>query len=206
MIDIRNVSFKSGDRLILDKFNLQIGDGEKILLSAPSRSGKTCLLKLILGFIYPDEGLIYVENKRVIPDNMQWILGRIGYLSQGIDFPNGRVSTVFEEILSSKTNLHIGYNEDMLKRTLKKTGLSRDILSMNTMDISGNIRQRLGWTLIMILNRPILLLDEPTSAMDKEQKLFFINYVMNTDKTVVCSSHDEEWSFTGIRTIQKFNT
>ena len=206
MIDIRNVSFKSDDRLIFDRFNLTIVDGEKIVFSAPSRSGKTCLLKLILGFIYPDEGQIYVDNKRVSPDSMQWILGRIGYLSQGIDFPNGKVSNVFEEIFKSKTNSHIKYSEDMLKRTLKKIGLSKDILSMNTIDISGNTRQRLGWALIMILDRPILLLDEPTSAMDKEQKLFFINYVMNTNKTVICSSHDEEWLFTGVRTIHKFNT
>ena len=206
MIDIRNVSFRSGGRLIFSNFNLQVGDGEKIILSAPSQSGKTCLLKLILGFIYPDEGNIYVDNKRVVPDNVQRILGRIGYLSQGIDFPNGKVSKVFEEIFSSKANSHIGYNEDMLKRALKKNGLSRDILSINTIDISGNIRQRLGWTLIMMLDRPILLLDEPTSAMDKEQKLFFINYVMNTNKTVICSSHDEEWLFTGIRTISNFNT
>ena len=204
MIDIRNVSFKSGERLIFNRLNLTVGDGEKIVLSAPSQCGKTCLLKLILGFIFPDEGQIYVDNKRVIPDNMQRILGKIGYLSQGIDFPSGKVANVFEDIFRSKTNTHIGYSEDMLKRTLKKTGLSKDILSVNTIDISGNIRQRLGWTLIMMLDRPVLLLDEPTSAMDKEQKLFFINYVMNTNKTVICSSHDEEWLFTGVRTIQKF--
>ena len=206
MIDIRNVSFKSGERLIFDRFDLKVGDGEKIILSAPSQSGKTCLLKLILGFLYPDQGQIYVDNKRVIPENMQWILGRVGYLSQGIDFPSGKVSRVFEEIFRSKTNSHIRYTEDLLRRALKKTGLSKEILSMNTIDISGNTRQRLGWTLIMMMDRSVLLLDEPTSAMDKEQKLFFINYVMNTNKTVICSSHDVEWSFTGVRVIHKFNS
>ena len=78
------------------------------------------------------------------------------------------------------------------------------ILDENTNNISGSERQQLGWALIMLLDRPVLLLDEPTSAVNEQMKRFFIDYIIRTNKTVICASHDPEWLIPGIRVIPNF--
>ncbi|MGV8091659.1 MAG: ATP-binding cassette domain-containing protein [Mangrovibacterium sp.] len=205
MIQFQNVSLKLGNRQILDQYNLKIATGEKVVLTAPSGSGKTSLLKLIMGMIDPNHGIIRFNRTEVKPGNMQQIRSQIGYLSQDIDFPNGRVSEVFKEIFRYIPNMHIQYSEKKLIKKLRLVNLPLEILQKNTIDISGGERQKLGWVLIMLLDRPVLLLDEPTSALDEEQKMFFINYVASTNKTVICSSHDPEWQSNGMRIISEFS-
>jgi len=204
MIQFQNISLKLGNRQLLDQFNLIVSEGEKVVLTAPSGSGKTSLLNLILGFIDPDKGIIRFNRTEVKPGNMQRIRSQIGYLSQEIDFPNGKVSEVFQEIFSYSANKHIHYTTEKLAGKLRDVDLPTGILQKNTSDISGGERQKLGWALVMLLDRPVLLLDEPTSALNEKQKLFFIDYVTATNKTVICASHDPEWQLRDMRVISGF--
>ena len=158
-----------------------------------------------MGFIDANQGTIRFNHAEVKPGNMQLIRSQIGYLSQDIDFPNGRVSEVFDEIFRYSTNKHVDYSTEILTEKLQLVNLPLETLHKNTIDISGGDRQKLGWALIMLLDRPVLLLDEPTSALDERQKQFFIHYITATDKTVLCSSHDQEWLLPGMRIISGFS-
>ena len=201
MIRFKNVSLKLGNKQLMKNFNLTIAKGEKVIFSAPSGSGKTTLLRLILGFSDTDEGKIFFNQKEVKLKNLRKIRKLIGYLSQDIDFPNGKVTDVFQEIFNYSANKPIYYSEKKLINKLKEVNLSEDILQKNTSNISGGERQRLGWVLIMLLERSVLLLDEPTSAMDDKQKQFFIDYISNSKKTVLCVSHDPAWQMPGFTNI-----
>ena len=201
MIRFKNISLKLGNKQLLGNFNLNIAKGEKVVISSPSGSGKTSLLKLILGFLVADEGKIIFNQKEVNPENIRKIRKSIGYLSQNIDFPNGRVSEVFQEILSYSANKSIHYTTELLVAKLQELNLPEEILHKNTSDISGGERQRLGWALIMLLNRSVLIIDEPTSAMDDKMKQFFIDYISKTKKTVICVSHDIEWQIPQVKVI-----
>ena len=204
MIRVKNVSLTLGNKLLMKNFNLSIAKGEKVVFSAPSGSGKTSLLRLVLGFTDTDEGKILFNQKEVKAENLQKIRRQIGYLSQDIDFPNGKVNEVFQEIFNYSANKHLHYTEEKLIEKLKEVNLSEEILKKNTSDISGGERQRLGWVLIMLLERSVYLLDEPTSAMDDKQKQFFIDYISKTKKTVLCVSHDPDWQlsdFTHINSL-----
>lgn len=204
MIQFQNISLRLGDRQILDQYNLKILPGEKVVFTAPSGSGKTSLLKLVLGFIDANHGTIRFNNTEVKPGNMQLIRSQIGYLSQDIDFPAGKAGEVFEEIFSYSANKHVNFSSEILAEKIRLVNLPAGILQKNTIDISGGDRQKLGWVLIMLLDRPVLLLDEPTSALDEKQKQFFIQYIQASDKTVLCSSHDSEWLLPGMRIIPGF--
>ena len=201
MIQFKNVDLKLGNKQLLKNFDLRIRKGDKILLSAQSGSGKTSLLRLMLGFIDPDQGTILFMQKELAPDNIRKVREHFAYLSKEIDFPNGKVRDAFHEIFCFSANKHLGYTEKKLLEKLREFGLPEEILDKNTSVISGSERQYLGWILIMLLDRPILLLDEPTSAMDDKQKQWFINYVAQTKKTVICVSHDPSWQLPGMKVI-----
>lgn len=157
----------------------------------------------MLGFFDPSEGKIIINQKEVKPENMRSIRSEIGYLSQDIDFPNGKVSEVFQEIFNYTANKSIHYTEEKLVEKLKELQLPDEILKKNTSEISGGERQRLGWALIMLLDRHILLLDEPTSALDDKMKQYFIDFIIHTKKTVICVSHDPEWRIPEMKVISK---
>lgn len=204
MIRFQNISLRMGDRQILDQYNLRISAGEKVVLTAPSGSGKTSLLRLIMGFVDPDQGHILFGSSEVKAGNMQKIRSQIGYLSQDIDFPNGKAGDVFDEIFRYLPGRHALYSTEVLHEKLRLVSLPPEILQKNTADISGEDRQKLGWALIMLLDRPVLLLDEPTSALSKKQKQFFVDYICSSGKTVICASHDPEWQQNGMRIIADF--
>ena len=201
MIRFKNVSLQLGNKPLLEQFNLNIAKGDKVVISAPSGAGKSTLLKLLLGFFQADEGKILFNQKELKPENMRLIRSQIGYLSQDIDLPNGKVEEVFNEIFRYNVNRNIEYNRNMLVEKIREVNLKEDILEKNTIDISGGERQRLGWILVMLLNRPVLLLDEPTSALDEAMKNYFVDYIKQTKKTVICSSHDKEWHTEPMRVI-----
>lgn len=190
-----------GNKQLLKNFNLRINKGDKVLLAAQSGSGKTTLLRLILGFTDPDEGKILFNKKKLSPDTIQKIRRQVAYLSQDVDFPNGKVRDVFKEIFEFSANKHLKYSESQLIRKLKEYDLPLAMLDKNTSIISGGERQRLGWILVQLLDRPVLLLDEPTSAMDERQKKRFIEFVKQTKKTVVCVSHDPAWQVPAMKRI-----
>ena len=206
MIRFKNVSLKLGSKQLLENFSLNIARGDKIVISAPSGSGKSTLLKLLLGFFEPDEGKILFNGEEVKPGNMRILRPQIAYLSQDVDFPNGKVEEVFSEIFHYSVNRGLNYSRELLIEKLSEVKLSEDILKKNTIDISGGERQRLGWILVMLLNRPVLLLDEPTSALDDAMKRYFVDYIKTTNKTVICSSHDAEWQSEPMRVFHSLRS
>jgi len=203
MIRFKNVSLKLGNKQLLSHFNLTIARGEKVVISAPSGSGKSSLLKLLLGFFEADSGQVLFNGQELKPGNMLSIRSQIGYLSQDIDFPNGKVEDIFTEIFRYSANKNIPFSREILLEKVRELNLNEDILQKNTVNISGGERQRLGWILLMLLDRPILLLDEPTSALDEKMKHYFVDYIKKCTKTVICSSHDPEWLTEPMRVITK---
>lgn len=201
MIRFKEVSLTLGNKQLLKNFNLRINKGDKVLLAAPSGSGKTSLLRLILGSTSPDSGKILFGKKEATAENVYKIRNQIAYLSKDVDFPNGKVQEVFQEIFQLPTNKHLKYTNEKLLEKIKEFELPEELMQKNTSLISGGERQRLGWILVQLLDRPVLLLDEPTSAMDEKQKHRFINYVIHTKKTVVCVSHDKAWQIRDIKVI-----
>ncbi len=201
MIRFKDVSLKLGNKQLLKSFNLRINKGDKVLLAAPSGSGKTSLLRLILGSTDPDSGKILFGKKEVAVENIQKIRSHIAYLSKDVDFPNGKVQDVFQEIFQLPSNKHLKYTNEKLSEKLKEFDLPEELMRRNTNLISGGQRQRLGWILVQLLDRPVLLLDEPTSAMNEKQKQRFIDFVVHTKKTVICVSHDPVWQIPEVKVI-----
>ena len=155
-------------------FDLQVAAGERIAIVGPSGAGKSTLLNLIAGFVLPTQGNI-------------WLNGENHTRSAPYERP---VSMLFQENnlfphLTVQQNLALG-----LKTTLKLTALEQDqieqvadavgltsFLSRLPNSLSGGQKQRVALARCLLRDKPILLLDEPFSALDPELRLEMLNLI-----------------------------
>ena len=197
MIKFENLSLKFGDRKILEDFNLHVTEGEKVLLSAPSGSGKSTILKLLLGFVPPDSGKIVVNGFEINKKNISQVRNSISYVSQDVELKREKVSPLLEEIFSYKGNLDKNLDESKLSDLMKVFELDKSVLQKNIKELSGGERQRLGIIICIMLDRSIWLLDEITSALETSLKDKVIDYILDSEKTVLVVSHDMQWEKSG---------
>ncbi|WP_315028090.1 thiamine ABC transporter ATP-binding protein [Aggregatibacter segnis] len=172
MIRLDNV-FLADDTLPMS-FDLQVAAGERIAIVGPSGAGKSTLLNLIAGFVLPTQGNI-------------WLNGENHTRSAPYERP---VSMLFQENnlfphLTVQQNLALG-----LKTSLKLTALEQDqieqvadavgltsFLSRRPNSLSGGQKQRVALARCLLRDKPILLLDEPFSALDPELRLEMLNLI-----------------------------
>ena len=172
MIRLDNV-FLADDALPMT-FDLQVAAGERIAIVGPSGAGKSTLLNLIAGFVLPTRGNI-------------WLNGENHTRSAPYERP---VSMLFQENnlfphLTVQQNLALG-----LKTSLKLTALEQDqiervadavgltsFLSRLPNSLSGGQKQRVALARCLLRDKPILLLDEPFSALDPELRLEMLNLI-----------------------------
>ena len=172
MIRLDNV-FLADDALPMT-FDLQVAAGERIAIVGPSGAGKSTLLNLIAGFVLPTQGNI-------------WLNGENHTCSAPYERP---VSMLFQENnlfphLTVQQNLALG-----LKTSLKLTALEQDqiervadavgltsFLSRLPNSLSGGQKQRVALARCLLRDKPILLLDEPFSALDPELRMEMLNLI-----------------------------
>ena len=201
MINFKNISIKFNNKIVLHNFNLVVNTGEKILISGVSGKGKTTLLKLLLGFNTPNSGSILVDNLELNEQTINIIRNKIGYMPQSTPFLNINVEKLIHTIFNYKENLKTKLDMNLFIKTLKEFNLDSSILSKDINQLSGGEKQRLAFVVIILLDRKIWVLDEITSSLDQDMKEKVINYILNTNKTVILVSHDKIESLNNFRTV-----
>lgn len=196
MISFESVSLCHNNNAIVSDFNLVVNHQDKLLIKGKSGTGKTTVLKAVLGFQTIDQGKIFVNGDQVNPANIHKIRKSVFYLSQDIELKQCVVSQLLNEILISNNKPPIDRTE--LTDLLTLLELDKTIMEQSSTDLSGGERQRIGLLIGIILDRPIWLLDEPTSALDNGMKEKMAQYLIDTDKTIIIVSHDEVWQDKGI--------
>lgn len=169
-IDIENISFGYiEDKYVFDKFSLKIKWGKKTALVWESWSGKSTLIKLIAGYLVPDDGVIYVDDQNISDINIYDYFAKIWYLTQDPSVFDG---TIYENLVYA---LKEQPSDAELKKAIKaaKCEFIYDFTDWLQTEIwerwirlSWGQKQRLAIAKIMLKNPNIILLDEPTSALD----------------------------------------
>lgn len=190
-ISFSKVSFDFGDKPLISNLSFEAKPGQHTILKGDSGSGKSTIMKLLLGFFMPDAGTISMRVEEWTP---QTIRKKSAWLPQDLNLGAGSTREVLEKPFEFAVNQSRGTTESKQIGTLQKLGLSADVLDKQFRDLSTGQRQRVGLTLCHLLDKPLLLLDEPTSALDSTSKERAANLMLaHTNRTIISTSHDPYW-------------
>ncbi|HVF68960.1 MAG TPA: ABC transporter ATP-binding protein [Xanthomonadales bacterium] len=200
-LEFRNVSFRypESDRYILKNLSIIINSGEKLALVGENGAGKSTIIKLILRFYDPTDGEILINGVNIKDINLDLWYKQIGALFQDfIKYQFTFKENVIFGDLSKKDDLEV------LKKALNKSGADNILEQLpkgdeqivgktfeDGVDLSGGQWQKLALARAFFRDAPILILDEPTSAIDAkaEYEIFERVQKLQRDKTVIIISH-----------------
>ncbi|MDB0437974.1 ABC transporter ATP-binding protein [Clostridioides difficile] len=196
MIEIRNVTKKMGNNVVLDDISLVVETGTLVVLIGSSGCGKTTTLKLINKLIKPTSGEIYINGKPISQENEIELRRKIGYVIQNTGlFPHLTIKENIELIPRLKKEKSVEEIETRTLQLLEMVGLdSNDFLNKYPSELSGGQQQRIGVARAIATDAEIILMDEPFSALDPitrtslQEQLFSLQDELK--KTIIFVTHD----------------
>ena len=169
-ISIKNLHKSFGQKIVLDSVDLEIKEGESLVVIGGSGTGKSVLIKCIQGLITPDEGSIKINGKESIGidrKEAEKLYSKMGMLFQG--------GALFDS-LSVWENVAFGLleNKKMPRKQAKKqaikylnqVGLSSDVADLSPSELSGGMQKRVGLARAIATQPEIIFFDEPTTGLD----------------------------------------
>ena len=195
MIQFDHVCKSYGKSTILKDLSFTIEDGQFAVLIGPSGCGKTTTMKMINRLLEPDSGRVLIDGQDVEKQDKVALRRHIGYVIQQIGlFPN---MTVAENICVVPKLLHTGKEQCAdIVRNLLKTVKMEAYADKYPSELSGGQQQRIGVLRALAASPPIVLMDEPFSALDPITRAALQDEIKTLQqqlhKTIVFVSHDME--------------
>ncbi len=204
MIVLRDVHKRFGQQIILNGVNFSVEEGETVALLGPSGTGKSVLLKHIIGLIHPDSGTILVDDLDVATlgrKELAALRTTIGYV-----FQNGALfdsMNVFENIrlgiTDEKANRDAAYCAARVPECLALVNLAPETAAKFPAELSGGMRKRVGIARAIAGRPKYLLYDEPTSGLDPVNADIIDSLVKHLAETLgvtsVMVTHDVRGAF-----------
>lgn len=187
MIEFKNVSKKYGKKIRVKNISFQINKGEIVGLLGLNGAGKTTIMNMLTGYIYPTEGEILIDGINITEDRSK-ACGKIGYLPEIPPlYPD---MTVFETLEFVSDIKNVKDKKKSIEEVITKTGIS-NVQNRMIRRLSKGYKQRVGLAAAMLGEPEILVLDEPTAGLDPKQIAEIRELIRETgkDKTVLISSH-----------------
>ena len=193
MIQFEHVSKSYGKTPVLKDLNFTIPDGQFVVLIGPSGCGKTTTMKMINRLLEPDSGTIRIDGQDIHSQDKVELRRHIGYVIQQIGlFPN---MTVAQNICVVPRLLKYDkQKQDSIVREMLKMVNMEQYADKYPSELSGGQQQRIGVLRALAASPPIVLMDEPFSALDPLTRESLQDEVKNLqqklNKTIVFVSHD----------------
>lgn len=192
IINIDNLHKSFGDNHVLRGFSLKLNKGENIVILGKSGSGKSILIKCIVGLIKYDSGSLKVLDQEINSlshTELDVLRIKIGFVFQSSALYDSMTVRKNLEFPLRRHNLHLSAKDslDIVKETLQNVGLLHAIDLMPS-ELSGGMRKRIGLARALVLNPEIVLYDEPTTGLDPMTSKEISNLMLLTQNKYNTSS------------------
>lgn len=198
VFELDAVSFLYGGRPALQDVSLQVEAGERIALLGANGSGKSTLLRLLDGLHLPSNGSIRFHGEALTEERLQhadFALGfrrRVGLLFQDPDVQLFN-STVFDEVAFGP--LQLGWTRDEVLARVEDALAFLDIVDLRDrapFHLSGGEKKRVALASILVIEPEVLLLDEPTAALDPRSETQLLDFLKTLPEkvTLIVATHD----------------
>jgi len=169
-ISVRGLHKSFGDKVVLDGIDLDIGVAESVVVIGGSGSGKTVLLKNILGLVEPDAGSIKIDGQEVVglsTSEREAVNRKFGMLFQSAALFDSL--TVWENVafgLTQSAGMPRRQAKEIAIAKLGAVGMGTDVAELSPAELSGGMRKRVGLARAIATEPEIIFFDEPTTGLD----------------------------------------
>lgn len=185
MITFKNLEKKFGKFHVLKNISLMVQPGKITAIVGPNGSGKTTIIKSILGLVKPDSGDILIDDKSILDKYLY--RKNIGYMPQSASFPeNLTVQEVIKMIADLRNNI-IDIESSLIEILNLIPEMNKQIKNL-----SGGNKQKLSAYIALIFNPSIIILDEPTAGLDPVASSNLKQRILEErtkGKTIILTSH-----------------
>lgn len=194
-IEIKNLGFSYPGHVVFEHLNMDFKIGGKYALVGESGSGKTTLLRLLLGQLQANKGAVLFDQMDASIYDPKTFSDQMAYIEQNV--------FLFHTTVRENITLGGDFTEEQIEEALRNSALYEDLklfenglntdVGENGRKLSGGQRQRIAGARALIHNRKILIMDEGTSALDKENaKIIEKSLLEEPDITLILVSHHLE--------------
>ena len=201
MIELKNVCYAYGKEVALRYINLNIQKGESVIIQGPNGCGKSTLIKLLNGIIFPMEGSYTYQGHEITektlkdPRFAKWFHQQMGYVFQNAD-TQLFCGSVEEEIAFGPTQMGLS-EEEIKQRTedcLKLFGIEK-LRERPPYHLSGGEKRKVSLACILSMNPEVLILDEPLAGLDESTQEMLIDFLKKfheAGKTLIIITHNNQ--------------
>lgn len=198
VIEVNNLTKRFGSLTVLDDISLKVETAENLIVFGKSGTGKSVLLKCIIGLMKPDNGSIYIEGQNVVGMNankINAIRKNIGFLFQSAALYDSMTvkENLYFALTRNKPDFDKKLVDEKIINTLELVSLKEAIDKMPS-ELSGGMRKRIGLARAIITDPKIMLYDEPTTGLDpitsKEISDLILNLQKKLQMTSIVVTHD----------------
>ena len=197
-IQLKNISFGYNDLPVLKNFCLSLEKGDFLGITGESGKGKTTILNLLLGFLAPGNGEIFINGVNVGPEDLKKYWPSISYVRQQSFFIHDTAirNITFEEEEYNKPNLALALEISGVNAMIEQfpEGLDK-IITENGKNISGGQQQRIALARAVYKNADLILLDEPFNELDEDSSITLLKHFKELaarGKMVIMITHDKQ--------------
>lgn len=165
---IKNLKKSFGDNHVLNGFNMELYEGENLVIMGKSGSGKSVMIKCLVGLMQPDSGNIEIMGKDIVNLNrvdLDNLRTEIGFLFQGSALYDSMTVRENLEFPIRKQKEKLTIKDKLVIEALDSVGLS-DAIDLMPEELSGGMKRRVALARAIILNPKIIIYDEPTTGLD----------------------------------------
>ena len=191
MIEFRNVNFAyEKERPVLRDLSFRIAEGEAVGLIGANGAGKSTVMKLLLGLVFPASGEILVDGTRVEKKSLPEIRRKLGFVLQNSD-NQMFMPTVYEDMIFAPLNYGLSREEAerRVDTALERLGM-QELKHRHNHRISGGEKRMAAIATILAMEPEAVLMDEPSSALDPCNRRRVINIIRELKQTKLITSHD----------------